>query len=416
VNSLVDSIPVLCSFLPLSLAGTLILAALLAIWIRWKALWVVAAMGVLANVYIGVLQGFVLLHPGYDVLFLQPDDVLGWKQVPNLEWTWTGYTNYASDFSVEVRTNSIGFRDLEREVEKPDGTLRIALLGASMIEAVQVPLWKTAGQLLERRLNTEAARFREGDRFEVLNFGISAYGTGQTLLVWEEYAREFEPDFVFLYLSPHTFDLSVEEHQDARFTGATGRMLQLRPMFRIEDDRLIRRPPQDLESFAAAQQKLIENEYDGQRSKRRHHSVLRACFTSMWGVVGAWAGRPCEEEGAEEMTPAHRPRLNAADLEINLRTLEELGRQVRNSGSQFVVIDDSENRSRRSSNSRKRVKNLSERQGFGYVPFHADLLEARQQGSIHWPHDYHFNDAGNEVLAAAMVRWMLEFADREPGK
>ena len=414
MNSLIDSIPALCSFLPLALAGTILLAALLAIWIRWKVLWGVAALAVLATVYIGALQGWVLLHPGYVVLFLQPDAVLGWKQVPNLEWTWTGYTKYASEFSVEIRTNSIGFRDFDRAVEKPDRTARVALLGASMIEAVQVPLEKTAGQVLERRLNTEAARFDEVDRFEVLNFGVSAYGTGQALLVWEEYAREFEPEFVFLNLSQDTFHLSVEEKQDARFTGATGRTLQIRPLFRIEDDRLTRIPPQDLENFAAVQQELIENEYGGQRSRKRHYSVLRTCFSSMWGVVRTWAGRACEAQGAEEESPAQRPRLKAANLEINLRIIQELGRQVRASGSQFVVIDDSENPSLGFSNARKRVKTLCETQGFGYVPFHADLVKARQRGPIRWAHDYHFNDAGNEVLADAMARWMLEFTDREP--
>jgi hypothetical protein len=414
VNSLVDSIPALCSLLPLPIAGTVILVALLAIWIRWKALWIVAVLGVFANVYIGALQGFVLLHPGYDVLFLQPDDVLGWKQVPNLEWTWTGYTDYASDFSVEIRTNSFGFRDLERDAEKPDGTTRVALLGASMIEALQVPLHESAGQVLEQRLNAEAAGSGKDDQFEVLNFAVSAYGTGQTLLVWEEYARNFSPDFVFLYLSPHIFELSVEELQDAKFTGATERMLQVRPLFRIEKDRLIRRPPQDLEEFAAAQQALIENQYGGRRSRRRHHSVLRTCSSSLWGTLEAWAGRACEESGTQQ-PPALRPRLKAADAEINLRIIEELGQQVRDSGSHFVVIDDTENQSLGSSNLRKRMKNLCERQGFGYVPFHADLVEARQQETLHWPHDYHFNVAGNAVLADAMFRWMREFTGRKSG-
>jgi hypothetical protein len=415
VSSLVDSIPALCSLLPLPLAGTVLLVALLAIWIRWKALWIVAVLGVLANVYIGALQGFVLLHPGYDVLFLQPDGVLGWKQVPNLEWTWTGYTDYASDFSVEIRTNSFGFRDFERDTEKPDGIARVALLGASMIEALQVPLHESAGQVLEQRLNAEAEDSGKEDRFEVLNFAVSAYGTGQALLVWEEYARKFGPEFVFLYLSPHIFKLSVEELQDAKFTGASGRMLQVRPLFRIEEDRLIRRSPQDLKQFAAVQQELIANEYGGQRSRRRHHSVLRTCSSSLWGTVEAWAGRGCEESDAKQENPALRPRLKAADAEINLKIIEELGRQVRDSGSHFVVIDDSENQSLGSSNLRKRMMSLCETQGFGYVPFHSDLAEARRHQALHWPHDFHFNVAGNQVLADAMFRWMQEFSDPESG-
>jgi hypothetical protein len=77
VSFLVDSVPAFCSFLPHALVGTLALALLLAIWIRWKALWVVAAFGILANAYIEILQAYVLLHPGFDVLYMQPDAILG---------------------------------------------------------------------------------------------------------------------------------------------------------------------------------------------------------------------------------------------------------------------------------------------------------------------------------------------------
>ena len=101
------------------------------------------------------------IHPAHDVLFLQPDRVLGWKQVPNLRWTWAGHYWYAAEFSVEVETNSLGFRDAARALAPPPGVLRVALLGDSFIEAVQVPFASTAAQVLERKLN-EPARGRPG--------------------------------------------------------------------------------------------------------------------------------------------------------------------------------------------------------------------------------------------------------------
>src|SRR4051795_3325796 len=98
-------------------------------------------------------QTLALLRPSYEVLFLQPDRTLGCKQVPNLHWTWTGSHWYAADFSVQVNTNSVGFRDLNREPERPNGVARVALIGDSLVEAVQVPFEKTGGQLLEKKLN-----------------------------------------------------------------------------------------------------------------------------------------------------------------------------------------------------------------------------------------------------------------------
>src|SRR6516165_7041616 len=64
-------------------------------------------------------QVIAVIRPSYDVLFLQPDEVVGWKQVPNLHWSWAGHFWYAADFSVEVQTNPLGFRDIAREISKP---------------------------------------------------------------------------------------------------------------------------------------------------------------------------------------------------------------------------------------------------------------------------------------------------------
>jgi hypothetical protein len=57
---------------------------------------------VLLLLFEATLQVIALIRPSYDVLFLQPDKVLGWKQVPNHHWTWAGHNWYASDFSVNV--------------------------------------------------------------------------------------------------------------------------------------------------------------------------------------------------------------------------------------------------------------------------------------------------------------------------
>src|SRR3990167_2272277 len=112
-------------------------------------------LGVNLLVFLGLLvlleatgQIIAVIRPSYDVLFLQPDKAVGWKQVPNLRWTWAGYYWYAPNFSVEVETNPLGFRDLAREFPKPQRVSRVAVLGDSFIEAVQVPLEKTATQIL----------------------------------------------------------------------------------------------------------------------------------------------------------------------------------------------------------------------------------------------------------------------------
>lgn len=51
-----------------------------------------------------------------------------------------------------IKINSSGFRDTEHPLKKPADTFRIAVLGDSMTEALQVPLNKTYCSLLQEEL------------------------------------------------------------------------------------------------------------------------------------------------------------------------------------------------------------------------------------------------------------------------
>ena len=148
-------------------------------------------------------QIYTYFHPAYKIIPFAPHPIIGWRFIPNSDHIVTGDYWYAREFSAEVKINSHGFRDFERSMEKDKNTVRIALLGDSMISARQVDFEKTAGQLLEKRLNKEFGA-KTGKKYEVLNFGVDGYGVDQMFLNWDTYAYKFKPDFVFLYLgSPH---------------------------------------------------------------------------------------------------------------------------------------------------------------------------------------------------------------------
>ncbi len=220
-------------------------------------------------------QVIAVIRPSYDVLFSQPDEVVGWKQVPNLRWTWAGHFWYAADFSVEVDTNPLGFRDIARELSKPPGVTRVALLGDSFIEAVQVPFTKTAAQLLERRLNTSLDRGPEHlQRWEVLNFGISSYGVGQYLLTWEQYARRYHPDYVAIFVAKYHMKRTIAKYEYGQFTATAKEKLWIRPIFSIENGSLIREPAKDYNRFVKTQEDLIKVEFAGKRIRRKRMRLL----------------------------------------------------------------------------------------------------------------------------------------------
>lgn len=102
-----------------------------------------------------------------------------------------------------VSINSDGFRGPLPARTPPEGTLRIAVLGDSFTEALQVDQQQTWLQRLQARMNeAPTCGIRQGRQVEVLNFGVGGYGTGQQLLTWRQQARRYRPDVVLLALYP----------------------------------------------------------------------------------------------------------------------------------------------------------------------------------------------------------------------
>jgi hypothetical protein len=103
---------------------------------------------------------------------------------------------YRTEGEAYVRINNAGFRDQDHTKEKPANTLRIAVLGDSFVEALQVPLestfWTVAGQELQ------GCSWLGKQRIEVLNFGVSGYGTAQELLTLRHNVWGYNPDIVML--------------------------------------------------------------------------------------------------------------------------------------------------------------------------------------------------------------------------
>ena len=134
----------------------------------------------------GVLRAIGWSNP----IWYQPDAQLGWTLRPGVSgW----YTKEGRGF---VEVNADGRRDAAVPVEKPANVYRIAVLGDSYTEAMQVPIEKTFWALLPERL--AACGFAKGKKIEALNFGVSGYGTAQELVALETRALRYRPDLVLL--------------------------------------------------------------------------------------------------------------------------------------------------------------------------------------------------------------------------
>jgi hypothetical protein len=95
-----------------------------------------------------------------------------------------------------VRINSEGLRDVEHTKQKPPNTLRVAVIGDSYAEALQVPLENTFWTVMAEKLR-QCPRYA-GQQVEIINFGVSGYGTAQELITLRQKVWDYAPDIVLL--------------------------------------------------------------------------------------------------------------------------------------------------------------------------------------------------------------------------
>lgn len=133
-----------------------------------------------------------IIGVGYPLLY-HPDFYCGSRLLPSTTGVWN------EEGHGRVSVNLLGFRGKEI-FPKQANTFRIAVLGDSFVEALQVDAEQTFVSLLEKQLNQSVAA--KDRQFEVINCGVSGYGTAQELLMLQNYVLPLEPDAVLLSVFP----------------------------------------------------------------------------------------------------------------------------------------------------------------------------------------------------------------------
>lgn len=160
--------------------------------------WLSALTKRLFLISIGILAALLVLElclraVGFkSVITHQADDLYGHSLRPNLDGVYSleGHSNF--------QTNSRGFRDIERTLTKPPDTFRIAVIGDSYIEALQVE----SSQMFTTQLQSllEGCNKFGKKKIEVIPFGVSGYSPIQYLLLIQNEVLKYSPDLIILAL------------------------------------------------------------------------------------------------------------------------------------------------------------------------------------------------------------------------
>ena len=130
---------------------------------------------------------------GAHLSWTENDSILGYRFIPNSKY-WVYNEN---DHPITGRFNSYGWRDKEWSLEKPENVYRIAVLGDSMVEAMQVESDRTFLALTEQQLSGNHKL-----SVELLNFGRSGYTQTEELLVLKNEVELFSPEMVIVFFLP----------------------------------------------------------------------------------------------------------------------------------------------------------------------------------------------------------------------
>jgi hypothetical protein len=259
--------------------------------------------------------------------FWLPDPLTGSALRPGMEG-WQLDENRAY-----VRISAQGLRDREHQVQKPPGVYRIAVLGDSYAEAIQVDVERTFWSLLPRRL--QSCDFASGKWIETMNFGVSGHGTAHELLTLRERVWRFSPDMVLLAFFPGN---DVRNNSKA-LEGEKGRAY-----FSLKDGKLFldtgfRSDPEFLESQRiAARRAWLQHLRVYQLLRRARAGNIAQHFHNAPAAAALATGATLTEPGLDEQVfrPPTDPKWRDA-WEITDQLVLAAHQETRQRGARFVL-------------------------------------------------------------------------------
>ena len=329
---------------------------------------------------------------------------LGYIRPPNTEIRATNGLDY---WNVS-RTNSLGFSDREPpSPERAKATCHVSMIGDSIVEALQVPIHRK----LQVRLEELAA-----DRLPRLDVTTSAFGmanTGQIqqLPFYDEYARRLHPKLLVLVFVNNDFYNNAPVVVGSRRPGREKKLtVERRSDGTLELAWVLPRYPLPPSPRPPASWAV-----------RATKKAVERSWLALWLRAKRNALYPADQEQwlirfTEALTRVHAMRLWSAPvfedgLQYTAFALEQFRERAHRDGADLVILT-THTLKTRGTPTFERLSKMAAALGIPVID-QTDYI-FRQGASLadaRWPHDGHWNPAGHQWAAEALLEYIEEHPD-----
>lgn len=329
----------------------------------------------------GLLRLFPLPLPDR---FFEPNQEFGWFHTPGrVGWHRT------PELEVPIEINQLGLRDEDHGYAKPADTTRLLLVGDSFVEGLQVRHPATVDEQLEAMLNA-----RSSHPVQVLNAGVSRFGTDNELLFLQQEGLRYQPDLVILFFFYNDLFDNLEE-----------------PYFELSDEGLSAVQPAPFNPLGPAE-RLRGWLWD-------HFRLYRLGAVVVSAITGGGGAPEREGELPFLVTDAAQRRYS---LDLTVALIERMAQLCEEHEAAFLVVGVSERSATRSSDgsAASRInQSIGERLaevGIHYLDLSAAFRQRYLQTGeeLFWPGDAHWNAAGHRLAAVELLSTLEEGPDQLP--
>jgi hypothetical protein len=325
-----------------------------------------------------------------------------------------------------VRINSLGFEDSERTLQRTPGTLRLAFLGSSYLQAPQVAPEKAFPAVVERELR-RSKQLRARD-VEALNFGVGGYGLPQQWITLRDDVWKYDPQIVV-----EVIGLYNDIVNNDRYTTVSGRTY---PYYTVQDGQLIP------DAITREQQRPPDPEavkWEGRMDDLMNYSTillhLHRVIRTFEGPAAWQPGLRIDPDQTSTFFPPHDPHLQNA-WSVTEASLKLMRKEcaIHNAEFWIVVIDfnlqtepDPKVRAERIRKfgitdlhyPDRRIIEFARREGihnFWLAPLLAEYAESHRtalHGFFNTPENFgHYNLLGHEIVGSFIAGELSQGSER----